>query len=326
MSETTISHPSFTLLDQLNDRLQQVETLLDAQFNGETNLMLALRQLLNSGGKRIRPRLVLLTGSLLGADPRRLVPLAAAVEMLHTATLIHDDLIDGAALRRGMETLNMEWSPAATVLAGDFAFTRSAGLAAAADSIPIMRMFSESMSVMVNGELTHLLRNRGATSQQEYFRWISAKTATLFELATGSAAILGVEENAIAPAKRFGHELGMAFQIMDDILDFTGDPDILGKPVGSDLRQGVLTLPSLYYIESHPDSEEIFRLIEHGFRDDQMIEQVIANIRRSDAMPRALAEAQNFVQRGLEALANLPIGPERFSLEEIARGFVERKS
>ena len=325
---TTSIYPMLTLADPLQKHLQQVESLLDVKVADEyTGLALALRQLIRAGGKRIRPRLVLLTGSLLGGDPKRLVHLAAAIEMLHTATLVHDDLIDGSILRRGMETLNVQWTPAATVLAGDFAFTRAAELVAAADSTAVMHLFAESMAVMVAGELGQLLRERGIASREEYYDWISAKTATLFELATGAAAILGATDaKTVNAARRFGHEIGMAFQIMDDILDFTGDPARLGKPAGNDLRQGVVTLPTLYYLEAHPDDPALQALIANKGSDGHSLKRLLAAIRASGGIQLALAEAQAFVVRGLESLTKLPNRPERLALEKMAWAVVRRES
>ena len=325
---TTNTYPMLTLADPFQEHLQQVETLLDVQVADEySSLALALRQLIRSGGKRIRPRLVLLTGSLLGADPKRLVHLAAAVEMLHTATLIHDDLIDESALRRGMETLNVQWTPAATVLAGDFAFTRAAELVAAANSTAVMHLFAESMAVMVAGEMSQLLRERSIASREEYYEWISAKTATLFELATGAAALLGrASTKSVDAARRFGHEIGMAFQIMDDVLDFTGNPVTLGKPVGNDLRQGVITLPALYYLEAHPGDSALCALIAHKRSDENSLNRLLNAVRQSGATQSALTEAQAFVERGLEALAGLPSRPERSALEGIAQAIVEREN
>ena len=329
MSDTTTNtYPMLTLADPFHEHLQQVENLLDVQVAEEySGLALALRQLIRTGGKRIRPRLVLLTGSLLGADPKRLVHLAAAIEMLHTATLVHDDLIDGSILRRGMETLNVQWTPAATVLAGDFAFTRAAELAAAADSTAVMHLFAENMAVMVAGEMGQLLRERGIASRKEYYDWISAKTAALFELATGAAAILGQADAKIVDAARcFGHEIGMAFQIMDDVLDFIGNPVTLGKPVGNDLRQGVVTLPALYYLEAHPNDPALQALIANKRSEELSLKRLLTAIRESGAIQSTLAEAQTFVGRGLDALECLPDTPGRLALAKIAQNVLIRNN
>ena len=193
-----------TVLDPLPAQLEQVEALLAQQVDGNRSpLEAALAQLIASGGKRVRPRLALLTGSLLGAESGPLLHLAAAVEMLHTASLIHDDLVDGAGLRRGIPTLNARWSAAASVLVGDFAFTQAAQLALATRCLPAIDLFTESMRRMVDGELTQLARPRGFSSREEYFDWINAKTAALFELAAGAPALLvGADQETAANARK----------------------------------------------------------------------------------------------------------------------------
>jgi geranylgeranyl pyrophosphate synthase len=315
------------LANPVQERLQQVEALLYAQVDSRrSGLPSALSQLLASGGKRIRPRIALLTASLLGAQDDQSVLLAAAIEMLHTATLIHDDLVDGALLRRGIATLNARYSSALTVLAGDFAFARAAKLASETASTPVMRLFTETLSIMTDGELTQASRDRGIASRLEYYAWIHAKTASLFELATGAAALLSpVEDRLVAAAREFGHELGMAFQIVDDVLDFTGDPHTLGKPTGSDLRQGVITLPALYFLETHPADADILQIIrDRKGQDDSRLDRLVAAIRRNGAIHQALSEAENFVQRALVALNLLPDTSERDALAEIARSVVHR--
>ncbi|MBE0411422.1 MAG: polyprenyl synthetase family protein, partial [Anaerolineales bacterium] len=194
------------------------------------DLSAALDHLLSSGGKRIRPTIALLTGGMLGAEPEKLITLASAIELLHTATLVHDDLIDGALLRRGIPTLNAKWSPAATILTGDFIFARAAKLAAETNSVEVMHLFADTLSIIVNGEITQLLANNSPINRQTYFERIHAKTASMFELATTAAAILSQTEKEIIKCLNvFGYEIGMAFQIVDDILDFTGTEKELGK-------------------------------------------------------------------------------------------------
>jgi geranylgeranyl pyrophosphate synthase len=239
-------------IDPVQERLHQVEERMRAQSEGHhPNLTAALSHLLSSGGKRIRAVVILLTGEMLGADPDHLVTLAASIEVLHTATLVHDDLIDGALIRRGIPTLNAQWSPAATVLTGDFVFARAAKLAAETDSMAVMHLFAETLATIVNGEITQLFSSRGIASRENYYRRIYAKTASLFETAASTAALLGsVQEQVVKDMGRFGYEIGMAFQMVVDILDFTSEQATIGKPVANDLRQGLITLPALYYIES----------------------------------------------------------------------------
>jgi geranylgeranyl pyrophosphate synthase len=311
----------YLLTNPIQERLQQVEALIIAQVDSSrSNLAAALYHLISAGGKRIRPRLALLTGSMLGGDQTRLVALAAAIELLHTATLIHDDLIDNSSLRRGAATLNAHFSASATVLAGDFAYARAAGLAAKTDSLAVIRLFAETLAIMTEGELTQAGREPGAMDREGYYRWIQAKTASLFELACGAAALLSpVDQDSEACARKFGYEIGMAFQITDDVLDFTGDPRNLGKPTGNDLRQGVITLPAIYYLEKHPD----YPMIQ---LDGVKTEQLIAEIRKNGSIQQAMREAEDFVERGLSALAKLPDTPERKALAEMAGSIVRREA
>ena len=285
----------------------------------------ALENLLASGGKRIRPRLVLLTGNMLGADPDRLVTLAAAIEMLHTATLVHDDLIDGSLMRRGNETLNANWSPAATVLTGDFVFARAAKLAAETGSLTVMEEFAETLAIMVNGELTQMFDSRGLASRENYYNRIYAKTGSLFELATHGAALISpVSDKTTNNARNFGRELGTAFQIVDDILDFTGEQTAVGKPVGSDLLQGLITLPALYYIESYPEDENAKALLRGQYYNKTQMVTLIESIRNSDAIPKALEEAKEYALRALEALNGQPPCEERKALENLAHYITDR--
>lgn len=317
-----------TSIDPIQGRLQQIETLIRSNIERNTSgLAMAMCKLITTGGKRIRPRIALLIGSMLGADVDQLLHLAAAIEMLHTATLVHDDLVDGALLRRGLATLNAQWSPAASVLAGDFAFTRAAKLVNDTNSIPVIRMFTETIMLMVDGEVTQLSSKRGIASQEEYYRWISAKTASMFELASGAAALLSpVGEDVVMVARRFGYAVGMAFQIADDILDFTGNPFILGKPIGNDLRQGIITLPTLYYLETHPNDPDIRAIINKEGGDDHQPDRLFAAIFQNGAIEKAMLDAEGFVQRSLAALAALPDTPERQALAEIARSVVKRSN
>ena len=178
----------------------------------------ALDHLLSSGGKRIRPAVALLTGEMLGAERDKVISLAAAIELLHTATLVHDDLIDGALLRRGIPTLNAQWTPGATVLTGDFIFACAAKLAAETKSVDLIHIFAETLATIVNGEITQMFPRLSDDYYQEYLSRIYAKTASLFELATIAPAILSpMGETTTDAAQRFGYGIGMAFQIIDDI-------------------------------------------------------------------------------------------------------------
>lgn len=292
------------------------------------DMQAALQNLLSSGGKRIRPTLGLLIGNLLGADRDKLITLGAAIEMLHTATLVHDDLIDGALLRRGTPTLNSRWAPAATVLTGDFLFAKAAKLAAESDCLPLMRMFAETLATIVNGELTQMFSSRGLIKRDDYYQRIYAKTASLFEMSARAAAMISpVDDKTVSAMREFGYEIGMAFQIVDDILDFTGEQTTVGKPVGSDLLQGIVTLPTLYYIECHPDDPDVRNLAkEGGSIDEEKMKNLIISIQGSDSIQKSINEANQFIERGLHVLLPFKAGVERAALEELARYIVHRRT
>lgn len=285
----------------------------------------ALEHLLSSGGKRIRPAVALLTGSMLGADIERLITLGAAIELLHTATLVHDDLIDGALLRRGITTLNAQWSPAATVLTGDFIFAQAAKLAAETNSVPVMHLFAETLATIVNGEITQLFTSRGVASKDDYLRRIYAKTASMFELATAAAALLSPADMVlVAQIRTFGYDIGMAFQIVDDILDFTGEQSTIGKPVGSDLRQGLFTLPALLYFEVHPDDPDVVWIQSGKISSDARLDRLVSSIRSSGVIDQSLDEARRFVDCSLKILEKFPDCEEKSALVDLSNYIVSR--
>jgi len=290
------------------------------------DLRAALEHLLAAGGKRVRPTLGLLVGNMLGADEARLVTLGAAVELLHTATLVHDDLIDGALLRRGIPTLNARWSPPATVLTGDFLFARAAKLAAETDHLPLMKAFSETLAIIVNGELTQMFSSRGLIERDNYYKRIYAKTASLFEMTSRAAAMVSpVDEDQVEAMRDFGYQIGMAFQVVDDILDFNGDQAAVGKPVGSDLLNGLVTLPAIYYAEAHPNDPDVLSLPSGGWTHAENMTRLIEHIRQSDAIERSMQEANQFVDRALARLEPLHPGVEREALESLAKYIVDRR-
>ncbi len=306
--------------------LQEAEELICSQSNGaHPDLGAALEHLLSSGGKRIRPALGLLTGQMLGAPHDKIITLAAAVELLHNATLVHDDLIDGALLRRGNATLNARWSPPATVLTGDFIFARAAKLAADTDHLPLMKLFAETLAVIVNGELTQLFTARGLTSRENYYKRIYAKTASLIEMTTRTAAMISpVDELVVESMRDYGYNLGMAFQIVDDVLDFTGEQAELGKPVGSDLLQGLVTLPAIYYAEAHPDDPDVICLTSGSYSEHERMERLVVAVGKSSGVKKSLEEAQDYINKALKPLEGMPDTVERQALHDLARYTVTR--
>jgi len=304
-----------------------VEVRLHAQADDRhPDLRAALEQILAAGGKRIRPTLGLLVGDMLGAPQDRLVTLGAAVELLHTATLVHDDLIDGSLLRRGSPTLNARWSPAATVLTGDFLFARAAKLAAEAGHLPLMELFAETLAIIVSGELTQMFSARGVISREGYYARIYAKTASLFEMTSRAAAMISpANETALESMRVFGNEIGMAFQIVDDVLDFTGEQASMGKPIGSDLFNGLVTLPTIYYAEMVPEDPEVQALSEGGWASRDKMSRLVDSIQATDCVERAMLEASEHVERAIRRLNEFDASPERDALENLARFIVDRK-
>ena len=313
-------------IDYVWEKLQQLDALLLAQVDPKHSpFEAALADLITAGGKRLRPRIALLSGFALGADPLPLLSLATSIEMLHTASLIHDDLVDGSLLRRGMETLNARWSSAVSVLIGDLAFTRASRLINNTRSFPAIEMFTLTMQRMVDGEVTHLARPHRISSRDEYFRWIDAKTAALFEFAMGAPALLSPAGRDVhLAACRFGRGIGVAFQIVDDVLDFIGETAQLGKPVGNDLRHGVVTLPALIYFENHPPKDDVDVMLADERLDGTTLMELIERIQSSEAIDQSLEIAREFIRKALEDLEYFHNGPERFALDEIAWDIVER--
>ncbi len=225
-----------------------------------------------------------------------------------------------------MPTLNARWSPAATVLTGDFLFARAAKLAAETDYLPLMKLFSETLATIVNGELTQMFSARGVIDRNNYYNRIYAKTASLFEMASLAACMVATENQDIRDSmKAFGYEVGMAFQIVDDILDLTGDQSTVGKPIGSDLLNGLITLPAIYYAEEHPEDEDVLSLPSGGWKDTARVQRLVDGIRKNAAIEKAMNEARQAVSRALSALEDAPVSPEREALEDLAKFIVDRK-
>lgn len=319
-----MSIPFFT---PVQDGIREVEILMRSQAGIEhhPDLRAALEHLLGAGGKRVRPTIVFLVGNMFGAQHDKLVTLGASVEMLHTATLVHDDLIDGSLLRRGIPTLNARWSPAATVLTGDFLFGRAAKLAAETDYLPLMKLFAETLTIIVNGELTQMFEAKGLIERKNYYNRIYAKTASLFEMSALAAAMIATEDESIRLSmKTYGYEVGVAFQIMDDVLDFNGDQAAVGKPIGSDLLNGLVTLPAIYYAESHPDNAEVKLLAEGGWGNTEKMEKLVKSIQTSNSIRYAMDEATEHVEKALEAIKPFQNFAEHEALTGLARYIVDR--
>jgi geranylgeranyl pyrophosphate synthase len=287
-------------------------------------LITASEQIVRAGGKRIRPAYSLLAAGISGAEFQHSVSLAAGVEMLHTATLVHDDVIDNASLRRGAPTLNANGSANMAILMGDYLFAYAASLVAQTGNVRIMELFAETLMVIINGEVNQHF-SKWRSDRQEYEQRIYAKTAALFVLAVQAAAVLGdADEPSTQALVDFGRDTGMAFQIVDDVLDFTSAAESIGKPAGNDLRQGLLTLPAIYYHEANPDDLQMKTILKTAREDHPEIPDLVDKIRQSPAMEAAMQEARRLARQGQQALESLPPSPHRDALAALARSVVER--
>jgi len=319
------------ILDLIHEELERVERKMREVSRIEyEQLRATLDYLLGGGGKRLRPALVLLSSKFYPADAEKITSMAAAVETLHTATLIHDDLIDNAFLRRGNPTLNALWNSAATVLTGDYLFARAAAFAAETESVRVVSIFARTLMTICSGELNQIFGgDRGqptATAREYYYQRIYSKTASLFAASTEAGAVLGEAPPTEAQALRdYGYNLGMAFQIVDDILDFAGNEGELGKPIGSDLRQGIITLPTICFLEAHPEDKTVSRVLSGQGKGDDEIRAAVEAIKESGAIESSTAEARGFAARSRDALSILPHNKYYQAMLDLADFVVERR-
>lgn len=279
-----------------------------------------------AGGKRLRPIVALLTARALGAQPDKAHLLAAAIEFIHTATLLHDDVVDESMLRRGKATANANWGNAPTILVGDFVYSRSFEMLVEINDLNIMRSISQATTALSEGEVLQLV-NAGRTdiSEAEYYNVINAKTGRLFQSASEGAAMLAMADTDIREAAAvYGAALGRAFQIIDDLLDYLGDPQLMGKNIGDDLAEGKNTLP-LIYTMSHGAKADV-ACVKNALeqKDTDAIADVITAVRNSGAIEYCRAQAQIAVNDCQNALKVLPQNQYTDALLELANTSLQR--
>ena len=284
-----------------------------------------LGYVVRGGGKGLRPALTLLAGKFYDYNLKYLLPMAASVELMLTATLVHDDAIDKSVARRGKPTIYKMWGEEPAVLLGDYLFAKAGEFVSDTQSPRAIKLFSQTLATISSGELSQFF---GAfkleQTRQHYFQRISNKTASLFSLATESGAILsGAPEKSVTALKEYGYNLGIAFQIVDDILDFIGTEEELGKPVGSDLTQGTLTLPSMLLLERYPENNPVKNLFNH--KDKESIEQAIELIRNSSVVEECYAVASEYCAKASQNLHLLPENTSRQALSALADYVIDRK-
>ena len=284
-----------------------------------------LDYVLASGGKRIRPAITLLAADFYPHQPENPITMAAAVELLHVATLIHDDTVDNSDLRRGKATVGNLWGQQVAVLFGDYVFATSATFVCDTGNVRVIRQFSETIMDLASGELIEYFSAFSTEDARKlYDDRICRKTASLFRTAAETGAILGgAPEPQIQAMRAYGYNIGMAFQIVDDLLDVQGDVAELGKPVGKDLMQGVLTLPTIMLMERYPDDNPIEKLFQEQGQDGKL-EQALAMINDSTIIEDCYAIIRQYCEAASRSLDILPDCASRRSLLDLSSYILER--
>ena len=284
--------------------------------------------LIAGGGKRMRPMLTLACANLLGYTGTRHHKLAAAVEFIHTATLLHDDVVDGSGMRRGRQTANLIWGNPASVLVGDFLFSRAFELMVEDGSLRVLRILSHASAVIAEGEVEQLTAQRRIeTGEEQYLEIIGAKTAALFAAACRVAPVVAeASEDAELALESYGKNLGIAFQLTDDVIDYASDEATMGKGVGDDFRDGKMTLPVILAYARGNDSDRAFwrDAIAGNRASDQDLAQAIRLMRASEALADTIEHARHYGRRAIDALAGFPASKAKAALTEAVEFAIAR--
>ena len=307
--------------------MEKVNSLIQQRLYSEVELINHMGfYIINSGGKRLRPALVLLSAGVFSYSGTLHINLAAIIEFIHTATLLHDDVVDASLLRRGQKTANQRWGNEASVLVGDFLYSRAFQMLVEVDSMRIMQIMSATTNVIAEGEVQQLINCRDPNiSEASYLKVIHNKTAKLFEAAAQIGAILcqrpAVEEQAMAD---YGRHLGVAFQLIDDVLDYSGSTEELGKNIGDDLSEGKPTMPLLYAMANSPApmAALIRNAIENG--GIEKLDEIMDAIESTGAITYTTARAREEASKAIQALAGLPASDDLKALHTLARFSVGR--
>ena len=307
--------------------MQQVDRVIAQRLSSEVALIDQISHyIVSAGGKRIRPRLVLLFSEALGFAGQQRFELAATVEFIHTATLLHDDVVDESSLRRGRQTANALFGNAASVLVGDFLYSRAFQMMVSVDRMRVLEVLADATNVIAEGEVLQLMNMHDPDlAVDDYLRVIRFKTAKLFEASARLGAVLANASRAVEDAcADYGRSLGTAFQLVDDLLDYEGDTVALGKNVGDDLREGKPTLPLLVAMARCTEAErQLMRhAIEHGEPD--RLDEILAIVRRTGALEATRSAARAEADKARDALSVLPESAARQALLELCARSVER--
>jgi len=307
--------------------MQRVDAVIRARLHSEVVLVSQVSEyIINSGGKRLRPALVLLSAGAMGYVGEYHYELAAVVEFIHTATLLHDDVVDESALRRGRETANALFGNAASVLVGDFLYSRAFQMMVGVGQMRVMEVLSDATNIIAEGEVLQLMNcNDADISEADYLRVIRYKTAKLFEAALRLGGILGGADVRTEQALAlYGMHVGTAFQLIDDVLDYSGDHETTGKNVGDDLAEGKPTLPLLFLLKYGTDDQ--MKLARHAIENGGLtvFDEVLSAVLSSGALDYTRAQARAEVDLALNALTILPETPYKQQLIRLAEYSVDR--
>jgi geranylgeranyl pyrophosphate synthase len=310
------------LFASIEPELERVDRMFEERaFSGLEMLNTAAEHALSSPGKRLRTALTLLSGKLIDYRIEKLLPLSVAFEMVHLASLLHDDIIDHAATRRGIPTVNARYGDHIAILLGDFFFARTAGLIADIEDFRIDRLFSETVASVCEGSIVELLSERTFDlSLSAYLDRVTRKTAVLMAACCkGGTTVGGGSDAQIALMEDYGRNLGVAFQIMDDVLDYSGTAASIGKPAGNDFRQGLITLPLIFAVERDGNGRAAWveEVLRSESPSDQQVGEVVAWVKAGPALTEARELAQRYGMRAHALLSEFPSSPERDVLEEL---------
>jgi len=308
--------------------LKNLEESLLKSISSEVSLATEVSTyLVNSGGKRIRPLICILIAKTLGYKGNKLTQLASSIELLHTATLIHDDVVDESSSRRGKESIHKKWDNAHGVLVGDFVYSKAFQLMARLRNPKIIKILADSTNIISEGEVLQLsLKNKAIISEKDYFEIIGRKTAELFKAASQSAAVLsGASNEVIKTAGDFAYSLGIAFQIQDDLLDYFGNKELTGKKIGKDFEEGKITLPLLSTIKLTSNRNKITILELISKKDSSSLSKVIEIIKGSGALKEVQEIRNSYIEDCLSKVSLFPDSIYKIKIQNIVKEVSERK-
>jgi octaprenyl-diphosphate synthase len=325
---TTAASPTAHALSLIAADMEQVDAVIGKRLASDVPLVGQVASyIIASGGKRLRPALLLLISAAIGSGSQHRHTLAAVVEFIHTATLLHDDVVDESALRRGRETANHAFGNAASVLVGDFLYSRAFQMMVEVGRMRVMEVLAEATNVIAEGEVMQLMNMHDPDLDEAgYLRVIRSKTAKLFEASARLAALLADASPELeAQCATYGQALGTAFQVIDDVLDYEGQAEEMGKNLGDDLREGKVTLPIIWALRLASANEQtmIRHAIEHG--DLSQLAEISAVIRRCGALDRARDAAAGEAERAIAAARSLPVNEHSEALVQLAADLLKRR-